>query len=104
DGPEGAIKAIVDAKHGKIAADTLILDYQMPVVDGEKLYRKLYEKGLTQHLRIIVLTSVDGDELRVRLLNMGVEKVLTKPISIEQLKSVLCCEVQYNTELDRLIS
>lgn len=62
------------------AADLVLLDVQMPEVDGLEALRRLRANPLTQHLPVAALTAhvMKGD--RERLLAEGFDGYLEKPI------------------------
>ena len=68
--------------YGKEAFDLILMDIQMPVMDGEQATLKirfLEEKSKT-HIPIIALTAnaMKGDE--ERYLNLGMDSYVAKPI------------------------
>jgi len=67
--------------------DLVLLDIMMPVMDGREMLRVLREQERTRDLPVIVLTAVPfgSEEERDQILNMGVTKLLRKPVTAEQL-------------------
>ena len=67
--------------------DLILLDLNMPQVDGWTVIRRLKENPQTAGIPIIVLTasSVDSEREKVQMLGMGVKQFLTKPVSVEML-------------------
>jgi DNA-binding response OmpR family regulator len=61
--------------------DLILLDVNMPGVDGVDLCR--YIKTVRADLRIptIILTAMSSDELRSRLLRLGADGFVTKPVA-----------------------
>ena len=67
--------------------DIVITDLEMPIMDGEQLSKKVLEYNHTQE--IIVISSVGEFEKLVNLMNLGVNKFISKPIATEQLTKVI---------------
>jgi len=79
--------------------DILITDLEMPALDGADLSRKVLDYNYTQD--IIVISSVGEFDRLVDLMNMGVNKFISKPIQEEQLAEVID-QVYQNIYLKRL--
>jgi DNA-binding response OmpR family regulator len=77
---------VVTADSAKTAAavlenepvDLVLLDVMMPGIDGYALCRLIRARSL---LPIIMLTSLDSDEYKVRGLDAGADDFVTKPFS-----------------------
>jgi len=65
--------------------DVIITDLRMPQGRGQDVVACLVRNPHTRHIPIIVLTGVFDEELRRRMLNLGVAAYLTKPVSFEDL-------------------
>lgn len=76
--------------HGLNTYDLILMDIQMPVMDGVEAVRRVREKeGNNRHTPIIALTAyvLKGD--RERFLNLGMDEYLAKPIQIDDLFQVI---------------
>jgi len=81
DGYEALIKL------GSLRPALLILDARMPKLDGLEVCRHLKSNPETQAIRIL---GVTGDpEMAPALRAAGAERVLTKPLSLDELDSYL---------------
>ncbi len=67
--------------------DLILLDLRMPGIDGYEVIRRLKSDEATLFIPIIVITAspVDKERDRVRVLGMGADQYVTKPLSIEGL-------------------
>jgi DNA-binding NarL/FixJ family response regulator len=77
DGAEG-----VDAVR-RLTPDVVLMDVQMPVMDGIEATRRLVEQGVAT--RIVILTTFEHDELIVSALRAGASGFLVKNAPPEQL-------------------
>ncbi len=75
DGKEGL------AKLGHFAPDLVILDIQMPVMDGREVLRLIRTKPKYDNLPIIIETALDGTNDREELVEMGATNIIAKPIN-----------------------
>jgi len=61
--------------------DTILLDIQMPEIDGYETCSRLKNDELTEHIPVIMITAYSSDkESRVKAFNIGADVFLTKPI------------------------
>ncbi len=69
--------------------DIVLMDIQMPEMDGIDTARKIRERWPNNGPKIIALTAyaLDGD--RERCIQAGMDDYISKPIQIEELRSVL---------------
>src|SRR5512132_3695170 len=61
--------------------DIVLLDVMMPGMDGFEVCRRLKTNAKTQHIPVIMVTSLDQPSDRVRGLEAGADDFLTKPVS-----------------------
>jgi response regulator RpfG family c-di-GMP phosphodiesterase len=67
--------------------DLVLLDVDMPEMDGLEVCQQLRKRPLDQHLKVIMFSGrASPDELALLLLN-GADDYLTKPFTITQLQS-----------------
>lgn len=79
--------AVAVEKATSISYDLLLMDMQMPVMDGMTAARTLRERGLTQP--IVALTANVMQQDRQRCLDAGCTGFLPKPINIDHLLNML---------------
>lgn len=67
--------------------DLVLLDLEMPTMDGWTVIGTLKSSQQTAQIPVVVLTSspIDSMQDKVRMMGMGVQQFLTKPVSIELL-------------------
>ncbi len=77
----------------KIHPDIILLDVMMPIMDGMETARRIKADPETTHIPIIMVTSLDGQDDRVRGLEAGADDFLSKPIDeqalLTRIKSLL---------------
>jgi CheY-like chemotaxis protein len=60
--------------------DLILLDLQMPVMDGAKALALLKSNDKTSHIPVVMVTTLGDDAQRGQLLAAGAARVLVKPI------------------------
>ena len=77
---EAALKAVAER-----IPDLVVLDLNLPVLDGLELCRILRSRSDTAHVPIVMLTARDGEQDRVNGLELGADDYITKPFSPREL-------------------
>lgn len=77
------------AKLKEKPTDLVLIDLNMPVMDGATLLRWLKGSPKLNHIPVIVITSVDNPAKRDELKELGAFEVLSKPIAPAKLMPVI---------------
>ena len=80
DGDEGLKQA---AKH---KPDIIILDINMPTLDGFNTLRALKNNAATEHIPVVVLSSFDHVDNRTMVHKTGCAAFVNKPVELNQLR------------------
>jgi len=67
--------------------DLILLDIRMPRMDGLELMRQLRANPTFDSLSILVQTSLQGEDDRVRCFNLGATDVVSRPFHLGELKA-----------------
>ncbi|MCA9564795.1 MAG: response regulator, partial [Myxococcales bacterium] len=70
-------------------ADVLLLDLQMPELDGYEVARTVRERWPEREITIIALSADGASEARERALSAGMNAFLSKPITLTEMRRVL---------------
>ena len=81
---EDGLKALTWLQEGNIP-DMILTDLQMPNIDGMELIKRLKESGYFKDIPIIVLSSKEGSEDRIKCLRLGADDYIVKPFNPEEL-------------------
>lgn len=65
--------------------DVAILDLGLPGLDGSQVLQRLRKRG--NQTPILVVSARDGVEERVRILDLGADHYLVKPVAMEELEA-----------------
>ena len=105
---ENGTDAIDQARN--LHPDIVILDVVMPVMDGFTACAKLKKDEKTKHIPIILVTSLEGRESKLRGLSVGANDFLAKPVdeaeltirtkNLLRIKKIEDLLRQHNEELD----
>lgn len=79
DGPEAVEKAL------RFRPDLVLLDINMPRMDGFEVIRTLKAEPATSLVPIIVFSARKDDDDKVRALGLGADDYVTKPFSVTEL-------------------
>lgn len=86
-----------------IPPDLLILDLGLPDMDGLEVCRRLRKDETTARIPVVVLTSSESQEDRVRSLDMGAEDFLTKPPTLPEMRARIQTLLRSKHLSDRLL-
>ncbi|MFA6003701.1 MAG: response regulator [Elusimicrobiota bacterium] len=78
DGRAGLDKVMKDAP------DLLILDVEMPVMNGWEVVKHIKGHNILRHLPILMLTSLSQSANKIYGLDLGADDYLTKPFDIKE--------------------
>lgn len=70
-------------------ADLVLIDLNMPVMDGATLLRWMKASPKLTLIPVVVITSVDNPANREELKNLGAHAVLSKPVAPAKLMPVI---------------
>jgi len=79
DGMEG-LEAVITHQ-----PDLIMLDYNMPVMDGVTMLRKMREHDNIKRTPVIMLTAEDSNEIISTVARLGVRDYIIKPFEDENL-------------------
>ncbi|OIP81650.1 MAG: hypothetical protein AUK44_09560 [Porphyromonadaceae bacterium CG2_30_38_12] len=65
--------------------DLIVSDLMMPVVGGKDLVDQLKASGAWKNIPIIILSSIDKSDEKIKLIKMGVDDYLEKPYNPQEL-------------------
>ncbi|MBL8020788.1 MAG: response regulator [Leptospirales bacterium] len=69
--------------------DVVLLDWNMPVMDGKEALREIKKKPICKNTKVIMCT-VEGDKDEVeKIVKLGVDGYMLKPVTPEKLRAEL---------------
>jgi len=70
--------------------DLILMDYQMPIMDGVEACKKIKQQNIHgESPKIIAFTADDTDTSKIKWANTEVDGYMTKPFRVEQILTVL---------------
>src|SRR5688572_31615000 len=82
-----ALKAMAEAAGDPY--DLILLDLNMPVMDGMKVLGKLHEDGLLGRTNVCVVTTEESDETEKQARALGARFFVRKPVNRRTIEKVL---------------
>ena len=76
--------ALTDCR--QTVADLILVDYQMPGMNGVDFIRSLRKDHHYEHVPVVMITAEDARELRLSAIESGATDFLNKPVDLEELK------------------
>ena len=97
-----ALQVLRNAQNKGVKIDLIITDYHMPGMNGEDLFNQVKMMSDFKDVPMIMLTSVNEDQMTQRLLNEGLSAMLTKPArSSVLLDTITTCLFEAQKRNDR---
>jgi putative two-component system response regulator len=101
---------IVTAESGEEALDLIeasppdlvLLDYQMPRMDGFEVCRAIKAEPRTRLVPVVMVTAVTDTVYRVKALQAGADDFLTKPVEVTELTARVQSLIKLKRLYDRL--
>ena len=77
------VEAVKEARQSR--PDLVILDLNIPKISGFEVCRILKSEPGLKQVPIVVLTSMDQESNRTKLLALGIQAYITKPFNLQEL-------------------
>jgi len=74
---------------GSERPDALVLDINMPNLDGIEVLKRIKENETTKSIEVIVISGSVNDEIEKKLIGMGARAVLKKPVAPAELADMV---------------
>ena len=84
--------------------DLILVDIVLPGIDGFELIERFKKMDGYKNVQVIVITSLEASDERIRGINLGVDDYLTKPVSREELTARANALMKKKAYMDRLSS
>ena len=84
--------------------DLLLLDIILPGMDGFEIFNRIKTMEHAKDIQVIIISSVDNMEARLRGLKLGADDYLIKPIQADILKARIATLLEKKAYLDGLTS
>lgn len=65
--------------------DLIVTDLMMPVLGGKDFVEQIKNSGVFSHIPVIVLSSIDKSDEKIKLINLGANDYLEKPYNPAEL-------------------
>jgi putative two-component system response regulator len=83
----------------RIISDLILLDIEMPDMDGFEALRCLKSNPVYTNIPVILLTSYTGNAIETRAFELGAVDFITKPFSASELRN----RIETHLNIDELI-
>ncbi len=89
-----ALAQLEASRDSEAAIDLIILDFQMPQMDGLELAKEIRKRPDYQKTPLVILSSVDQSVSATTKKDLGFSSVLLKPVRSEKLKAAVVHSLQ----------
>ena len=101
---------IVSAESGQAGLDEVakqrpslvLLDLDMPGMDGFEFLRKMKENGATHHIPVVILSAMSNPQDKVAAFDLGAHDFVTKPFELTELRVRIRAALRMNALLQML--
>jgi DNA-binding response OmpR family regulator len=69
--------------------DLIICDIQMPTMDGYQFLAMVRQRGYTKHTPVVMLSSTEESQERIKCYRLGAQDFLMKPFNPEELEELI---------------
>jgi DNA-binding response OmpR family regulator len=84
EGSENGIEALSLLQSG-YRPDLIVCDLMMPVLGGKDFVEQLKSSGAFKDIPVIILSSIDKSDEKIKLINLGASDYLEKPYNPAEL-------------------
>ena len=88
----------------KVTPSLILLDIEMPEMDGFEIIRELKKSSRTTYIPVIFLTAVIDPEIEVKGLSLGAVDYITKPFSHELLNKRVNLHILFEKQKKELLT
>jgi CheY-like chemotaxis protein len=81
--------------------ELILLDLMLPDIDGYSICETLKLDRETNRILIVMTTALSGHEDKVRGLQVGADRYVTKPFTADQLHKAICDALAWHDELSK---
>ncbi len=81
---ENGVEALSLLQNGYMP-DLIVSDLMMPVLGGRDLVEQLKASGAFKHIPVIILSSIDKTDEKIKLIKLGADDYLEKPYNPNEL-------------------
>lgn len=81
---ENGVEALKILQSGDLP-DLIVTDLMMPVLGGKDFVEQVKTSGAFSHIPVIVLSSIDKSDEKIKLINLGANDYLEKPYNPAEL-------------------
>lgn len=82
---ENGIDAMAILQQGVFLPDLIVTDLIMPAMGGKDFVEQLKSSGAFSNIPVIVLSSIDKSDEKIKLIKMGADDYLEKPYNPAEL-------------------
>ena len=99
-----ALTILDRARTKNVKIDLMIIDYHMPGMNGEELFNIVRNSDAHRQIPIVMLTSVNQDDVSQRLQDNGLDAIMTKPARTSNLLNAITdCLFKAQSQLENPI-